>query len=204
MKRIIALVCALILMMAVAAPIASADEWKTAWVKTNSGIGLNAREAPSTDAKIIITIPYGSEVTITGYSNNKAWASIRYQGGNAGYVSTRYLVFYKPNPYKPTPKPTTKPTAKPTVQPTAKPGTTVSFSTFKHVTPYAAVVYTSTPTGTVHLRWAPGTAYASMGVCVQGTELTVLAEGNGWYQVRVEKTGYVGFMSSKFIVKSGF
>ena len=202
MKRIIALVCALILMMAVAAPIASAEVWKTAYVKTNSGIGLNAREAPSTSAKIIITIPYGAEVTITGYTNNKSWASIRYEGGNAGYVSTRYLVSSKPGPYKPTPTP--KPTAKPTVKPTANPGTTVSFSTFKHVTPYAAVVYTSTPTGTVHLRWAPGTAYASMGICVQGTEITVLSEGKGWYQVRVENNGYVGFMSSKFIVKSGF
>lgn len=199
MKRIIALVCALILMMAVAAPIASADEWRTAYVKTNSGVGLNAREAPNTTSKIIITIPYGAEVTITGYSNNKSWASIRYEGGNAGFVSTRYLVFSKPGP-----KPTAKPTSKPTAKPTATPGTTVSFSTFKHVAPYAAVVYTSTPTGTVHLRWAPGTAYASMGVCVQGTELTVLAEGNGWCQVRVENNGYVGFMSSKFIVKSGF
>lgn len=202
MKRIIALVCALILMMAVAAPIASADVWKTAYVKTNSGVGLNAREAPSTSAKIIITIPYGAEVTITGYSNNKSWASIRYDGGNAGYVSTRYLVSSNPGPYKPTAKPTAKPTVKPTA--TTNPGTTVSFSTFKHVEPYAAVVYTSTPTGTVHLRWAPGTAHASMGICVQGTEITVLAEGKGWCQVRVENNGYVGFMSSKFIVKSGF
>lgn len=200
MKRIIALVCALMLVIAMAAPIASADEWTYAWIKTNSGCKLNAREAPSTTAKVVTSIPYGAEVTITGYTNNRSWASIRYEGANVGYVSTRYLVFYNPGKYQPTAKPTAKPTVKPTA--TANPGTTVSFSTFKHVTPYAAVVYTATPTGTVHLRWAPGTAYASMGICMQGTPITVLAEGNGWFQVRNEVNGYVGFMSAKYIVKT--
>ena len=196
MKRIIALVCALILMMAVAAPIASADTWKTAYVKTNSGIGLNAREAPSTDSRIITTIPYGAEVTITGYTNNKSWASIRYQGGNAGYVSTRYLVSSKPGPYKPTPTP--KPTAKPTGE-----GELVShmdFSHFKLIEPGKTMIIAARPTrpgGWVNLRWAPSLDAEVIAKMVLNEEMTVIAEGKNWYQV-MNAEGYVGFINKQY------
>ena len=167
------------------------------YVKTNTGVGLNVRQEPNSKSPIVDTLPYGARVRIDGYSDNGVWALISYEGARGCYVYTRYLVDKNPGKFNPTPTPTVKPTT----SPTDAPKTQVSFDTFKHVKPYQAMVTTGSPTGRVYLRWAPGTAYAYETVCYQGTEITVIAEGAGWYQVMINSNGYVGFMSAKYITK---
>lgn len=195
--RLIALICLmLIALTAFPAYHASADEEVYRWIKTNTGVGLNVRSTPSTanDSNIVDTLPYGAMVRVDGYEKNGVWALISFEGARGCYVYTRYLVDYDPGKYVPKKDEPKK----------DDPGSktyTVSFDTFKHVTPYLATVSTGSPTGRVYLRWAPGTAYAYMDVCYQGTELTILAVGDGWCQVIVNSNGYVGFMSSKYIVK---
>lgn len=52
--------------------------------------GLNMRSGPGTDYRVITTLPYNTEVTVTGSSGG--WYSVSYAGMN-GYVSSSYLRF---------------------------------------------------------------------------------------------------------------
>ena len=199
--RFIALLCLLALALtAIPAAGASAEEEIYRWIKTNTGVGLKVRSSTSTkdDSNVVDVLPYGTQVRVDGYEKNGVWALISVGGARGCYVATRYLVDYDPGKYTPQKDDPQKDDPK---KDDPKKPYTVDFKTFKHVTPYLAMVSTGSPTGRVYLRWAPGTAYAYMDVCYQGTELTILAEGDGWCQVIENKTGYVGFMSKKFIVK---
>lgn len=194
MKKILTVILALVLVAALALSASAEviDGEIYMYIKTNTGVGLRVRSAPDArdDSNIVMSLPYGTRVRVDDFVKDGVWAQISYQGCRGCYVYTRYLVDTDPGRYVPPVDPTPDPE-----------GTKIDFRTFKHVTPYAAMVTTGTPTGRVYLRWAPGTAYAYETVCYQGTWLTVLAEGNGWYQVMVNETGYVGFMSAKYITK---
>ena len=199
-SRLLALVCLVAIMLTVVFPVvnAFAESEVYRWVKTNSGVGLKVRQQPNNKATVVDVLPYGTQVRVDGYSDDRQWALISVDGARGCYASTKYLVDYNPGKYTPKKDDPQKDDPKKD-DPTGK--YTVSFSTFKHVTPYLAMVNTGSTTGRVYLRWAPGTAYAFENVCYHGTEITVIAEGDGWYQVIENKTGYVGFMSSRYIVK---
>ncbi|MCH5287649.1 MAG: SH3 domain-containing protein [Christensenellaceae bacterium] len=62
----------------------------TATVKTNSGIGLNLREAPSLSGAIITSVKNGEKVTVLQKSG--AWSRISV-GGKEGFAATEYLDF---------------------------------------------------------------------------------------------------------------
>ena len=194
MKKVITSILALVLIAALALSACAevVDGEVYMYIKTNTGVGLRVRSTPDTTSSdnIVATLPYGTRVRVDGYEENGVWALISYEGCRGCYVYTRYLSATNPGKYVPPVDPTPDPQ-----------GSVISFSTFKHVTPYQAYVSTGSPTGRVYLRWAPGTAYAYETVCYQGTALTVLAEGDGWYQVMVNSTGYVGFMSAKYITR---
>lgn len=200
LKKLAAALLALVLILAFAvsasAEILNGEVYK--YVKTNTGTGLYVRSTPSAkdDSNIVDMLPYGTRVRIDGYENNGVWALISFEGCRGCYVYTRYLSDTNPGKYVPPVVPTPTPAPSP-----APSGSQISFDTFRHVTPYQAMVSTGSPTGRVYLRWAPGTAYAYMTVCYQGTGLTVLAEGDGWCQVMLNSNGYVGFMSAKYISK---
>ena len=191
--RILAIVCLIALMLTSALPVAAfatdaSGKEVYKWVKTNTGVGLNVRREASDDAAIVDVLRYGTMVRVDGYEKNGKWALISYDGARGCYVYTAYLSDTDPGKYEPK-------------KDDPKKGYTVDFKTFKHVLPYSAMVKTGSPTGRVHLRWAPGTDYAVMDVCYHGTDLTVLSVGDGWCQVMLNSNGYVGFMSSKYIVK---
>lgn len=192
MKKIITSILAIMLIAALALTASAEiiDGETYMYIKTNTGVGLHVRSTPdtTTEDNIVALLPYGTRVRVDGYEKNGVWARISYEGCRGCYVYTRYLSATNPGKYIPPVDPTPE-------------GTKVDFKTFKHVTPYRAMVTTASPTGRVYLRWAPGTAYAYETVCYQGTIITVLAEGDGWYQVMVNNNGYVGFMSAKYITK---
>lgn len=197
MKKIITSILALILIAALALTASAEiiDGETFMYIKTNTGVGLKVRSTPEVlkdDSNVVDVLPYGTRVRVDGYEKNGVWALISVDGCRGCFVYTRYLSAKNPGRYVPPVDPT------PTPDPA---GTRIDFKTFKHVSPYQAMVSTGTPTGRVYLRWAPGTAYAYETVCYQGTTLTVLAEGDGWYQVMVNENGYVGFMSAKYITR---
>ena len=61
---------------------------KTLYVRTNTGIGLNLREAPDLCAKIITSFPVNTEVNVIQAGDN--WHQVKV-GGLNGYMSSAYL-----------------------------------------------------------------------------------------------------------------
>lgn len=109
MKKIISVLLATLLIVAMIAPLTALADAKTYYVKTNTGKGLNMRNDISTKSgDIIMSIPYGAEVTVYSWHNNKQWAMVSYKD-RLGYVFARYLSTKKPAPVvKPAPKKATK------------------------------------------------------------------------------------------------
>ena len=68
----------------------------TLYVRTNTGIGLNLREAPSTDARIITSFPIDTAVTVT--QRGSVWHKVKV-GEQEGYMASRYLAANKAPAY---------------------------------------------------------------------------------------------------------
>ena len=68
----------------------TAEKQQTAIVRTNTGIGLNLREEPSTEGTIITSIKNGSEVVVLQKGTNWSRVSV---GTHEGFMSTQYLHF---------------------------------------------------------------------------------------------------------------
>ncbi|MBQ8554661.1 MAG: SH3 domain-containing protein [Clostridia bacterium] len=62
----------------------------TATVRTNTGIGLNLREEPSMEGKILTSVKNGGEVTVL--QKGKSWSRVTVNGIE-GFMSTQYLNF---------------------------------------------------------------------------------------------------------------
>ena len=108
-----------------------------------------------------------------------------------GWVLGKYLSEKKIKP---------KATAKP--KPTVNPQIAIDavMDTMRTVEAYPAEVTTKTENGTVALRMQPTTNGKLIYNIPNRHAITVLAEGDGWFQVRDDETGSTGFMSSKYIV----
>ena len=65
---------------------------KTLYVRTNTGIGLNLRCAPSLKAQIITSFPIGTAVTVI--QRGTGWYKVKV-GGKTGYMSSKYLASAK-------------------------------------------------------------------------------------------------------------
>ena len=66
----------------------------TLYVRTNTGIGLNLREAPNTCARIITSFPVGTAVTVLQAGGS--WYKVKV-GNLVGYMSSAYLTNAKPS-----------------------------------------------------------------------------------------------------------
>lgn len=184
----ILLVLALLLTAIPLSALAMPNPFGDAWVKTANGKTVNARRTPTTsEDNIIKQVPYGAKVVILGYEKDMQWAWCNIGNGTEAYIMTRYLVRQNPGKYKPT-------------DPEKGTGKDADYSSFKYLDePYTATVKPATPSGSISLRWAPSKNVKTIEKYYQGAELTVIAVGKDWCQVRDEETGYTGFMMSKFL-----
>ena len=177
---------------------------------------LNLRTGPSTSYQVILVIPKGAQVEVTGYSGN--WAKVTYNG-KTGYASNAYL----------------KPAAVEMYYTTASlnlrsgPGTSYKVLLvmpkgagvevlqkngdwyqvrYKGTTGYASRKYLtaekSSTGGTVlyttdelNLRKGPGVSYAIVAVMSKGSEVTVLSTSEAWPKVRYKT--YEGYCSPKYL-----
>ena len=87
-KRLLSL--ALIAMMLVMFIPSAQASW-TMYVSPAQGSTVNLREAPSTESRLLIQVPYGPPVTVVYVSNG--WAYIDYNVGSIGYgyIMVKYL-----------------------------------------------------------------------------------------------------------------
>ena len=68
----------------------------TLYVRTNTGIGLNLRQGPSTESAIITSFPIDTAVTVV--KKGSGWYQVKV-GDQAGYMASRYLAAKKAPAY---------------------------------------------------------------------------------------------------------
>ena len=207
-KRLVSLVLAIIMMMAVALPAVLAEDDTPDphagyyYVKTENGKGLNVRDR--INGKVVGSLKYGTRIHVDSFTTPQ-WALILYKYDNgyglgeyAAWVSTRYLTRTNPGKYQGNTSDSTKKTT-PAADDSIS-SINAIFRTAKQVdAPYTVVSRPARASGWVNLRWAPSTAAERIATCPQGKTLTVLAEMKDWYQVKDPVTGMIGFISSKYV-----
>lgn len=114
MKRILSILAIIGIMVAMLPAAALINvPTSTMYVKTANGKPLNLREEPDLHARIVVKIPYGTEVKVYTDFVGMVWYHVQY-GLFTGYVKAGFLVARKPKPFvTPTPRPTVKPTVTP-------------------------------------------------------------------------------------------
>ena len=191
MKKLVSILCLVALMVTLLAPAVSFAK-TTAWVKTGNGKNLYMREEPSKNGEIVTSLPYRTQLIVYEYANG--WALCEpadWSMSNPKWVSTSFLVYSDPGPYKGNNEKKNTDSGSSVVYPDLD----KIAKKIKYLDePVDAVIKTSRPTNYVHLRWYPSKSAAYIDQYLCDTEITVLAQSNEWSQVQVKETGYVGFI----------
>ncbi len=188
MRKILSLLILCVMLLSLSPLSALADSTGfTYYVKTSNYGALNMRESESTQSAIVTKIPYGAKVELLDYFIGATWASCNYNG-YYGYVMTRYL-----SQDKPSPKPKPGPTAAPTHTPSGD-----IYSGFTAVY-YNVIVRPSTPTGVVHMRWAPSKSQGIFRDYYANEPLQVLYANDTWCQVYDAQNQVFGYMMRQFL-----
>lgn len=188
MKRILATILLAALLIAVAVPAMASD---SRYINKN---GVKVYKDPDKNSKVLKKLDKGTKVTaLDCIGDGSGWWYISFKSNGKkknGWVLGKYLSEKKIKP---------KATAKP--KPTVNPQIAIDavMDTMRTVEAYPAEVTTKTENGTVALRMQPTTNGKLIYNIPNRHAITVLAEGDGWFQVRDDETGSTGFMSSKYI-----
>ena len=226
-RKLLSLVLALALVLGLAAAIAESgigtaatntnsfsyldESVMTMYVYTDNGQGLNVRSTPYVGNNIIGLAPYGSKLSVIRFLDN-GWACIKWEKIGEAYVQSRFLQWFEPAPLvvvTPTPIPTAVPTVAPTAAPYFIPTTTTDamaelnkeFRTARLITPFVVQVRPSRASGWVNMRWAPSKDAEVLATYRSGSQLTVIAETQSWYQVADPNTEATGFIMKNYVVR---
>ena len=146
-----------------------AQNGKTLYVRTNTGIGLNLREAPNLCAKIITSFPINTEVNVI--QAGETWHKVKV-GELTGYMSSAYLSAKQAASTAPC-TPASKPTC----------------ATLKNINGGCYV----------NFRKAPGMKTRIIKAYPVGTAVIVLEKGKLWSKVEIDgQQGYVSTYMLKF------
>ena len=181
MKRSLALLLALLLLMTVLPLCASASTYM--WVSTGNYAPLNVRSQPSASAAKIGELANGTRVLVLSYAGNN-WALVQPDGWTTtAYVSTSYLTAKSPS-------------SSDDSQTQTIVDNTFRFGNFRHVSHRTVYVKPYVTGSFINLRWGPSRAATVMTRLYANHPLIVVAEGNGWYQVIDEMNDYYGFIEA--------
>lgn len=144
-----------------------------ATVNTASG-GLNLRDRPSSDAKVLLSIPRGTRLTIERRENG--WSKTSYQGID-GYVMEIFLRFDEAS------------------QPSAPSATPSAPSTSAQT----ATVHTGG--GSLNMREEASDTAAVITSVANGAQLTLIQYGETWSYVRYQNI--IGYVATRFIRLGG-
>jgi len=193
-KRILSLMLAAVLVLAVFLPAAAEEiqEDKTYYVYTENGLALNVRKEPG--GEIIGELPFGTKVQVISFINEN-WAAILFQDQIA-YVNTRFLIDVEPEALK-------KIIEEEQATITGDPITDINaeFKSAKTVTQYKVKMRPARVTSWVNMRWVPSETGMILGHYKAGEELVVLKELDHYLQVQDPDTGDVGYIHKKFAAK---
>ncbi len=185
MKKLIALVLALMTALSLMIPVlASADAAnRVMWVNTADGKNLNVRAEPSTRAALLYRIKPGTRVEIQSNVYAPAgWAFVLPNGHrDGGFVMTKFLQANQPGKYE----------------------ITEREDNFRSVTPYivTAKALNNRTTDSVGLRTAPNKTARMIRRLVAGDQLQVLEAGKVWSRVLDLTTGQTGYMANDYMIR---
>ena len=143
----------------------------------NSPIGLYMLNEPNMNGNIITALDYGANVTIEGVSGD--WYKVE-AGGYTGYVYKQFI--------------TEAATVYSSNNTNSSTSTTTSSSEY-------GVVSNLNLGYSLNFRTAPNLLSTIIGSLAEGTQVKILGESNGWYNV--EYNGVVGYAYGEFISITG-
>ncbi len=192
--RLLSLCLALVLLLCTGSALAYQNEER--WVKTANGGKLNVRAEANKDSQILGQIPYGQEMLVKGFNENKTWAYIETEKPAGCKVEGVTLVGWVMTSMTSTKKPGPAPTPSPDGP--AFSSINAAAKAIKYLDePYDAIIITKNPANYVHLRWFPTTEANYIEKYLCNTCVTVIAQSKDWVQVIVPSEDgpqYVGFI----------
>ena len=199
-KRIISLVLAAVLALALL-PAAFAEETdNTFYVYTDNGRALNVRSAPN--GEIIGTLPYGEKVEVVSFINDN-WAMISYHYDNGSglgdwpaYLNRRFLIKVAPELLEQAIEQEKEAYTGDPMQDIAD-----EFSHAVKVESYRVSMRPARVTSWVNMRWIPCETGAIIARYKATEELVVLKELLHYLQVQDPDTGDVGYIHKKFAAR---
>lgn len=161
--------------------------------------GVNLRAGPGTTFPIIIAIPFGATVTVTGDPVAAVWLPVSYEG-KSGYVMSEYLSIGTPRSAAsgpPPPAPSASPTPSATPAPVPTPAAPTSPSAGG--VPSIGVWATVTPPDGLNLRQGPGTNFPVLMAVPGGARVQVVGQptAEGWYSVVYQNK--LGWVDGKYL-----
>lgn len=193
LKRILSLMLAALMVLAVCLTAASAEEAEESsvyYVYTENGKPLNVRNAPN--GEVIGTLNYGEQVNVRSFMNNN-WALINYMNDTPGYINTRFLIDIPPEELK-------KLLEEEMNSNTGDPLTDIDaeFASAVDVEDYKITARPARVTSVVNMRWIPSETGRIIGQYKATEELIVMKEMNHYLQVKDPDNGDVGYIHKKF------
>ena len=185
MKKMLSIAMVLMMLVGLMLPIIASAESPAGnqymWVNCADGKRLNVRENPDTNAKILYRVDSGKRIEIIRYGINGAWAYVRQDGKNCGYVMEKFLVAQKPGKYE----------------------VTERSDNFRTVSAYrvSAKPLNGNTTKSVCLRTKPNKTAASIRRLAAGDQLKVVAVGKTWSKVVDLTTGRTGYVANDYIAR---
>ena len=188
MKKLIALLLAMMTVMALMIPVfASAEEPAantTMWVNPADGKKLNVRTEPNrTTSRLMYRLVPGTKVTIDySVAAPEGWAFVTTAGHkNGGFVMTKFLQANKPGKYE----------------------ITERDDNFRAVEPYTveAIARGTKRADSVCLRVKPNKTAQSLRRLMPGDRLEVIEVGATWNKVVDLATGKVGYVANDYIIR---
>ena len=199
MKKLLAVVLILALATASAAVALAGNGTSIMYVKTANGKPVNVRSAPSKNAEIIGSAPYGHQVlTDWSYAGNDGWTRVVWGGRGDGYIMTRFLVDYNPGK-APTPSKEDKEKQEAEAE---KKKLDKELKSEKAVTEYFYIsVRPTRASGWVNFRTGPSKSTARIASFAEGKELLVMGETTNWYRAQDPETQKVGYIFKSYTAK---
>ena len=195
-KRMLSLMLAAVLTLAVLIPAAFAEEVsETYYVYTENGNVLNVRNAPGAGGEVIGALNYGEEVQVISFINEN-WALIRYQNNEPAYVNSRFLIKVTPDELK-------RVLEEEQENLTGDPMTDIDaeFAKAVDVEDYKISVRPARVTSVVNMRWVPSETGRVIAQYKATEQLVVLKELDHYLQVQDPDTGDVGYIHKKFAAR---
>ncbi len=191
MKRIVALVAVLTLIMTMFAFSTAALASYTVYSACPNGKPLNVRTGPGKNYPTNGSYWYGEYFEVNGDVGN-GWLQL---SDGSGYVQASLTSRTDPGEYDP---------SKYQKKESTDSGSSLNgiFKQARLVTPYNITLKGVRASGSANIRWAPSKQSTLQKACAPGKEMRVIAElGSDWFQVEDPLTGSVGFVNKAYVNK---